>query len=215
MAFPTTSVLDNFNATNEDPLSRGGNWPGVAYSGGTRMRLVSNAATARTTTWCDGYYKTSYAAGQEVYGTTGANQIHELLLRQTSVGAAGHDGYAVEFRVPDDQINFYRTDNNVDTKLGATLSQALNSGDGIGADMSSSTLSAYRYSSSAWSAALTTRTDSTYSAAGYIGLALYDTAIIDNFGGGEIVAASTGQPTNVRTWGVPTGRRSDRPRGYN
>src|SRR2546426_2494783 len=57
MAFPTTTILDNFNRANENPLSDGGKWTNPLISGEGARVLTSNAVPINGTN--SGYWSDS------------------------------------------------------------------------------------------------------------------------------------------------------------
>jgi hypothetical protein len=63
----TADVLDNFNRSNEDPLSGGGNWLDADGTGGTwtSMRLVSNQATRNASQTSMSYWTQDTFSGGE------------------------------------------------------------------------------------------------------------------------------------------------------
>lgn len=193
MAFPTTPVLDNFNRANENPLSGGGNWLGPLFGSGPQLLLASNQVdTAVSEQRGSSYWSASFAADQEVYCDVPAiEQVVGLSFRQVNTGGATRSGYHVEVVSLSGPGNILvsRTDNDSDTALGVSMSANLNASDGIGVSIVGSTISVYTKISGTWSL-LGTRTDSTYTSGGVVGI---DTSTfgpsgqIDNFGGGDFV----------------------------
>lgn len=203
MAFPTTSVLDSGVRADEGPPPSA-SWTS-GFAGSATLKVVSN--TLYDPTGSNGaMWGTTYGPDSECYTTIttkasdgGQSQLH---LRAKEIGASTADGYRVLFTRldanPGYQLVFRRMDNNVTTQLGATHNEtggAAANGDKVGIDMVSDTLSAYISRSGTWSSAITTRTDTTYTAAGYIGLRNNDAvAAYNDFGGGTIATASTDTP---------------------
>lgn len=194
MAFPTTSTLDTFDRTNSATL--GANWSDLLGLG-LRWGISSNTAAPQASNAAD-YWNGATYTNVECYGiistkpADGAGTVY-FLARLASVGGTTFDGYAVAL-VPasgTDQVAFFRIDNGVPTQLGATISQEVAAGESLGLEVNSTTLTAYYKTGGSWSS-LGTRTDSTYSAAGRIGLLSADTSPrINDFGGGTIVAGTT------------------------
>lgn len=196
MAFPTTSVLDDFNRANgalganysEEPFN-----DTIEASFAIATNVVSLTADAYGSVW---YNAASYGPNAEVYidipvaAAAGAYNLY-LRIAQPSAAASTGDGYKVE-QINGAGLTFYRVDNGVSTALGATdVTADLASGDKFGAAIIGQTLYAYRYTSGAWAGYGTSRTDTTYTAAGFIGFGLYDlggTSRYDNFGGGTAVS---------------------------
>jgi hypothetical protein len=190
MAFPTTSILDNFNRADGDV---GSNWGAPAWIDTVRLAISTNQVQFNDAGG-GGYYNVStYGPDSEVYITiTTLSGSLELYLRLDTPGAAAN-GYRLRFRSAFAQLLYYRLDGGVATQLGATDTLTLSSGDSVGGDMVGSTLTAYT-NQGAWGS-ISTRTDTTYTAAGYIGIDGSATAMLaDNFGGGTIGAAPPATP---------------------
>ena len=187
MAFPTLAVIDNFNRSNVGPpLSA--TWTDL-YNG---TKVVSNQGVGTTAADSNvSLYEISYGPATECYLTQisigGTGSSIGVFARCTTLNIATFDGYYVEVvQAATDTWSIYRIDNGTPTLLGATFTQAFEAGDSIGIYVSGSTIQAYYKSGAgAWAQCGTNRTDSTYSAAGYIGLAVTGTdQPFDNFGGG-------------------------------
>jgi hypothetical protein len=199
MAFPTTPVLEDF-ATANDPLSNSASW-GAKWIGAavfSELRAVSGEARraiGETDWWCSSYWDAStFGPDTEVYATVStlvSTRSYAVGARITTPGLSTTDGYLFQrTQVPDWRV--YRMDDDSWTQLGATESSAtypLASGDKMGLEVIGSTIRGLRYASGAWSQ-VASRTDSTYTGAGYIGAAIgagdSATAAIDDFGGGTI-----------------------------
>lgn len=197
MAFPSTSVLDNFTGTNGTDLPvYSSNWQ-TAPTGGVNLEIQSNAATGtaaasnNTNSWA-----TSYGPDCEVYVTITTKpadgNILLLLARgvqETSLATA--DGYCLRFApvAGTDTITIQRIDNGAQTSISSAFSQEVSNGDSIGLEIIGNTLTAYyKPSGGAWTS-LGSTTDSTYTTAGKIGLLTSSTTIrLDDFGGGTYVA---------------------------
>jgi hypothetical protein len=193
MAFGDTGIIDNFNRTNEGPpLSS--SWSEHAdYSAG--WKVVSNRAEVESGgVWCGNYYNVStYGPDCEVYATlavTGSNIAQGVCLRLQSPGSVNHDGYYFESDRWSGVCKYFRIDDSSNTQLGSNVSVSLSSGDKIGGDVNGSTLILYTDTGGGWTAR-GSRTDSTYSSAGYVALQCYDgnggvIATFDDFGGGNL-----------------------------
>jgi hypothetical protein len=204
VAFPTSSVIDTFNRANEDPLSDGGKWSiGPDDFGGTNnLRVASNECFQGSATSSNGYRNDQdYGPDCEVYCTITVIPTTAVVLyaRCVNIGSGTTDGYAIYFdcNASPDVVLICRMDNDGLTVLGAsiTMGTSLVVGDKVGMEIVGSTIAAYAYQSGAWTQ-LGTRTDSTYSAAGKIGVRISDSgsnARIDDFGGGTV--AAVGAPT--------------------
>lgn len=213
MSFPTTSVVDNFNRANEGPPPSA-SWKAVDDLWGG-MKVVSNGCKAGTGNSINGAVLTTAAssADSEAYMTIstkpGTGSSAGVLLRgkdMTGSGAVAPDGYEIEWSDDDgngtvETIAVYRMDNGSFTKLGASISRTCSNGYKLGASMAGSTIEVFTDEGAGWTSR-GTRTDSTYTAAGYYGIQFYEgtaspTAVADDFGGGAIVAGGTSYTQDV------------------
>jgi hypothetical protein len=193
MPFPTTVIIDDFNRADEDPLSNGGKWslgPGDSPMP-TTLRVVSNKCAADAATGDGNAYRNdqNYGPDTDVYVTVSGPDLAvtvTLYLRLANVGVNTSDGYGVQFLMGSNQVIVYRLDNMVYTQLGVTVTgQAFASGDQLGIQMIGSTLKGYRKPTAGSWTEIVSRTDSTYTTAGKIGLQLAATSDrIDDFSGG-------------------------------
>ena len=200
-AFPDTSILDNFNRANEDPVSGGGNWSGPVTSGINNMKVVSNGLMQSTSVPSqsgDSYWSAAnFGPGAQVYitvPTMWANNSSDIWVFCHSSNEPNTNSYQLYIsRSSGSWVwQLYREDNGVATQLGANLgSQTIASGDAIGLDCpSTNALQAWYHATGAstWSAVGTSRTDSTYTS-GHIGVGkgfVDTTSVLDDFGGGTI-----------------------------
>lgn len=191
-AFPTTQLIDQFNRANENPLA--GNWTCPWAPGDNNLQLTTNAVKGPGY-FADGFWNPStFGPPSEAFLTwstvdSGIAQGAYLGARQQNPGAANVSGYYIYpnglFAAANNEWQFRRTDAGADTTLGATFTQALSSGDGIGIEIIGSTIAALHRGGS-WTQ-LTTRSDSTYSGAGSLGMGLTGaTNVFDDFGGGTV-----------------------------
>jgi hypothetical protein len=202
--FPTTSVLDDFNRANENPLSTAGNWGGAVFAGGGEFKIVSNAlqddsaadgAGASNQFW-DG---ATYGPGAEVFidlptiwqaaGSDG------FLSCNTANEGSAFDGYVFYFvwnAGSTFDFCFFRYDDESGTILDCGTVTLVN-GDSVGLECAADgTLTAYRKNAGTWTALSPTASDTTYTS-GHIGVSkgVNDTtSVLDNFGGGTIGLAS-------------------------
>jgi len=202
MAFPTTSVLDNFNRADGE---LGSNWSNPAYSTFGPLAIISNTAYSPSP-YDDGYWNVAtFGPDCEVYVTLttiqGESEYVYIYARYVNPGTLC-DGYKLGHKyvaAGNDSFKFYRSDNGADTQIGATIYSNIVQGDKLGLEIVGSTLTPYIYTSGAWSA-LETRTDTTYSAAGYIGICpTTSTPRLDDFGGGTIAAGTVYYSTPAGT----------------
>lgn len=201
MAFPTTSVLDDFNRANTGPPPSA-SWSTGAIPGNGGMKVVSNQVGGDTNSGCDAYYNVAtYGPDSEAYITLAVKpattaEFWWLSLRLATPGTAGVDGYEID--VTSNAVSIWRVTNGGYTQLGSDISVTFANGEKLGAEIIGSTLAVYRYTGGAWGAALGTRTDSTYSAAGSIGIGADEAAMRgDDFGGGTVVTASGNVPRAI------------------
>lgn len=197
MAFPTTGILDNFNRADEAPVSDGGKWSFPAFSGDRQMNLVSNALTT-TSSWCSEWRNNAnYGPDVEVFldvpnKPAGGNAVELLARLVNGPGTAALDGYLLDVVANTGAWTLWRIDNNTQSLM-ASGTQAWNSGDGIGLEIIGTMIKGKRRSAGVWSDVVTT-SESSYTAAGRIGLAA-NGMTVDNFGGGTVVVGGT--PTLV------------------
>lgn len=199
MAFPTTSILDSGSGTNSNPIN---GWTADIFGkGNTALQRTSNQITGSSSSQMnDGWFgSTNYGPDSEVYWTmnTTPGDFKTIggFLRIQGPGASTADAYDIEYlhvNAGGSSVTINRVDNGVDTQLGATISQDMAAGDSLGLSITGSTLQAYyKASAGSWGTLSTTRTDSTYSSAGKIGLEIeLSTARVTNFGGGTIVSST-------------------------
>ena len=212
-AFPTTSVLDNFTGSDEDPIAT--NWAGpIRVDVSNQMRRVSNAARSVVGgAACSSYYDIgTFGPDSEAFMTwstvtTTDNDHLDLFMRISSPGTAGQVDYYfanfIKYAGAADSIAWqYTLDGVGPTLIGSEQFTAdFAAGDAAGAEVIGSTLQAYRKpSGGSWETFGSSRSDSNVTAAGYIGIGGADnsTSIFDDFGGGTVVAAGGG-PTDGQT----------------
>lgn len=204
MAFPVTSVLDAFSggaAVLSSP------WTGRIRGTGTESGQLQTTGAGQCQVNSNGtlYSSSAYRSDQtygpdcEVYFTVatkpGAGNPVELWARITNPASATVSGYRIDITdvsgAGNDTWQLVRVDNNVNTNVGAAITQEVTAGDGVGMSIVGSTITFwYKAGAGAWTS-LGTRTDTTYSAAGNIGVGLwFSTVRIDDFGGGTIPATS-------------------------
>ncbi len=193
--FPTvTTVLDNFNRADVDPMA--GNWTADPFNlGEGGFALVSNQIRSHsnlnnTEYWNPNTFGPNTEA-QITFGTVGVN-THGcfLAVRIAAPVTAGADGY--EFGANSGTTNiaqYFRVDNTVGTQLGGNESQVWATGDVMGVDMIVDVLKGYRKASGGAWASFPPRTDATYTAAGYVGVNCYsDVYRLDDFIGATVLS---------------------------
>lgn len=183
------ALLDDFSDTEGPPMT-GWTTPtglaGLRSSGGV---CLANAANAMGV-WDSIMGSADAEVEATITTATGAGATVSIFVRAKDVGSAATiDAYGLvitEGATDTWQIALFT--NGVQSTLGSNFSQEVADGDSIRLRVVGSTLYAfYKASGGSWTE-LTTRTDSTYSAAGYLALSISDTTgRVDDFGGGVVV----------------------------
>lgn len=186
MAFPTTSVLDDFNRADTGPPPST-SWTSNLVVGDT-LQVISNQLGASAAG--DAYWNVAtYGPDSEIYVAVPVlpTSGFRLFIRVAQPGETTVDAYSIDFFPTITEIRFQRWADGAPTQLGASISYALNANDRTGFEALGSDLTYYRDTGGGF-AAVDSRSDSTYSSAGYIGIRLQDTTErLDNFGGGTVV----------------------------
>jgi len=206
---PTTGILDNFNRANENPLQAAAGW-GEDFSNTSELRVVSNqcANQAGSLFVGDNRWATGVNADCEAYATlavlgTGLDEGvgiavriqnpsstadtwdgYEALLFTSYVAAAflpilhvggGANGYVIFRRITNDAVDYTFSE-----------SRKVAAGDRLWLHASGDVLTTYHDQGAGFEQVIQ-HTDSTYNAAGLIGLRIRrDSARADDFGGGNI-----------------------------
>jgi hypothetical protein len=192
VAFPTSSVLDNFNRTDSSTL--GANWG--SFWGNSNFKISSNAANADSSAWFGNYYNVAtYGPNCEVFVTAPVHTTttYDINLRVQSGTLSAPNCYTLEISAGN-TWTLYRTTGGSGTVLGATVTQAMGDGDSFGLEAIGSTIKAYyKASGGSWTEKMS-RTDSTYSSAGYLAMDRYGDSggrKYDDFGGGTVSSGLT------------------------
>lgn len=166
-AFPTAPLLDDFNRADANPA--GGNWSSPVAVSSDGVRVVSNQL-GPTGLGGSGYWNVqTFGPDQEVrakWPSVGLAQHQYLRIVQPGVGTV--DGYKI-FWLGSITAQIKRLDDGVETQLGADITISAADNDLVGARVIGTTISIYV---NGVPPASSTRTDSTYTGAGYIGLGL-------------------------------------------
>lgn len=198
MAFPNTSLLDNFNRANED-LDVSANWVQNAADDDS-MRIVSNQVEGNTSgTYFGNIWNTALSSDDHEawidIATKGNNgQIIGALYIRTNDPTGTPTGYYIYVTQQGgtDTVNCDRYSGTSFTGIGSTYNQEWSAGDQLGASISGTTIEAFINGTS-----IGTWTDSTYSTGKYIGANLQGTvAELDDFGGGVPSTAHAGRLVN-------------------
>jgi hypothetical protein len=180
--FPTTAVLDNFNRAGPDP---GANWSSL-FSSEPKFTLSGNQAVGPASSYAAAAWNAaSFGPNVEVYATMSSDVGVNLFARISNPGGA-LSGYSVEFHPNLSAVYIYRITNGAYSgALGGKITASFARGARVGMQVNGSTISAWINTGSGWQN-IGSRTDSTYSQAGYIGAELYGgtNRSFDDFGGG-------------------------------
>jgi hypothetical protein len=161
------------------------------------IRIRSNGCTTATNgTEADAYWDTtSFNANQEAYAemilASGSTSYTCVSGRLANIGSGTTDGYVVCW--DNGQLLIQRIDNGTPTTLGAAITQAGDPNDSIGIKMVGDQICAWFNNDGAGWAEAGCRTDSTYSAGGFIGWTIKGSnvaSVSDNFGGGNVTAST-------------------------
>jgi hypothetical protein len=203
-----SSVSDNFNRSDESPLSDGGNW-GNSIIGGTNeigLKVVSNQlATSHTTTSTGWRNDQRLEADTETWVTIavkpGNGNVVRVYARLQAPGTSSVTGYMIFFvdNSGTDQVSIDRISGGTITTL-TTLNQEFNAGDGLKIRVIGSSVQAWRNDGTAWSE-LGEVTDSTNVGAGYSGVGLRGTTgRLDNFGAQSLAEPPVPDPLAIDTF---------------
>lgn len=203
MAFPTTSILDDFAGSAENPIATGWSGPWWEEWSSTQARRTGGGeATGQSggnlgsSYWDLATFGPDSEAALKV-GTINWNTGDSAFVgvRLVNIGTDTTDGYMLRLQWQggsgSDEFHIYRLDDNVRTLLGASFtSLTFTSNDLFGLEVIGTTLKGYfKDSAGSWTEKLS-RTDATYSAAGRIAMALEgDLTNVDDFLGGTVVGA--------------------------
>jgi hypothetical protein len=182
-SFPTTSVLDNFNRTGP---AAGSAWS-TMFSGESLFSLSNSQAVAAGGAYAAGAWNAgTFGPNVEVFATMNSDVGLNLFARVTNPGATGISGYTIEFHPNLSAVYVYRiTNGGYSGVLGGAISTTFARGARVGMQVTGNTISAWIDTGTGWKL-IGSRTDSTYSQAGYIGAELYGGTNrgLDDFGGG-------------------------------
>lgn len=183
-AFPVNGILDNFNRADG---ALGANWGGKLFSGDSGgCTVVSNQASC-TASQSDYWSASTFGPDCEVYATlpSTAGPFGGIFARAINPGTGTFCAYEVYIYQPGSVLQVYRIDNGTYNQLGADIAQTISNGDSAGIEIIGSTITVYyKVGAGAW-ASVGSRTDATYSGAGYIGIeGDGGTFPFENFGGG-------------------------------
>jgi hypothetical protein len=201
MAFPTTTLIDNFNRANETPLSTAGNWSSPAFLGDGAYNLTGNQLVdPGGGGWRSIYWDVSFGPDSEVWCTTPVEPLAaiELIARLSSPGGGSAAGYMAHFAEGAGACGLYRIVSNIQTQIGGTATITIGNNDQFGLEVTGTgatvTISAYhKPAAGAWTQIITfgDTNAARITSAGFIGLAASigaGGASIDDFSGGTVVS---------------------------
>jgi hypothetical protein len=199
-AFPDTAVLDQFTGCIDDANPPNANWSTLSQFGSTSgMDCEDQAATGPGGGNFGGAYWNAgtFNANSEAYATivsTGSNREWDIYVRLKEIGAGTTDGYGVFVDTASASMRPYQINNGVFEALGTGVSITPAVGDSFGVKMVGAQICTwYKLAAGAWTQIECVTTDNDYPAGGFIGMgAIGDETIgqIDNFGGGNVAAAT-------------------------
>lgn len=188
--FPSAPIIDTGIRANESPWSNGGKISGPTYAGDDVWQIVSNQIVGTTGVFPDGYYNAATFVDSEAYATitTGsATATPTLMLRLQGAGGTPTAGYYSIFEVGDTFVGIFDAVTFAQYGPNGVLPQALAAGDSIGMRMVGSVITMWwKPAGGVWQLVMTV-SDSTYTAAGNIGILNNANGIpftFNNFGGG-------------------------------
>lgn len=198
MAFPSTSILDTFTGSDENPITS--NWTSPADTGYGDLQRASNQLAKVTPNFDSAYYDvTTFGPDCEAYITMvtkpPTNDHIRVMARMNNVNTGLLDCFMVVVTmgagVDDWAIQFYQ--GGTPGTLGAAFQQEVSDGDGIGISCFKDDITAWYRAGTAgnlW-VPLATRTNTTFPNGGYLGIELYGTAsgAFGDFGGGTMVSS--------------------------
>lgn len=192
----TSAVIDNFNRTDEGPPMTNWGLVNELFGSNTRgLKVVSNQAE-NTFGGVHADYRsaTTYGPNAEVYVTIvamggGADTSGVMIGLGDPTGTP--TGYSLLASKNTSTLTVYRIDGDSNhTVLGATMSQTITDGDSPCLRREGNDLNVYyKVGAGSWTF-VGTRTDATYTSAGYFGLwadgGSVGSAKLDNLGGGTL-----------------------------
>jgi len=199
VACTCATILDNFNRTNEGPPPSA-SWSAPVANGDASHYVRGNGIGTNTDDSQTSSYWNVTTYGPDVEACTTLTDITTSTLHGPMVrivnpnNASTAGGYMATALDGTSATRIYRLDGTTYTQLGADISTTWANGDAICIRAVSTTIEAWRKPSGGSWGLLDSRTDSTYTAAGYSGVFSYGgsgAGLGDDFGSATIVSAST------------------------
>lgn len=190
------TLLDNFNRADQGPPPST-DWTTLLNGHNILSNLVrgNNGSASNVSLWDIATYGADVEAYLSIPTLVADGENVEVYARMTTLVGATVDGYLARWNrvsgASNDTLQLYSVTNGVATKLGADIAtQEMTAGDKLGIEIIGTTISLYTYTGGAWTNK-GSRTDSTYSAAGYVGIGCVgNTGRFDDFYAGTITVAS-------------------------
>jgi hypothetical protein len=190
---PGTSLLDDFNRTNETPVSQGGNWaatgadgrPGVALSQNRIQSFAQPSYSYRVSPYVGG--------GSEAWATVSVrpNQNHwlSLVICLQGAGSSTWDGYELRAKVTSgpDLWEIRRITDGASTGIGSTTMEIAAGGTMLLRRSAVDLQFWWKPPGGSWTQKLSVG-DTTYDW-GMIGLGGWSTGALDDFGGGSLLTS--------------------------
>lgn len=201
-AFPTTSVIDDCNRT-EDPLSQGGAWTNRISSLDNDVRGNGTGCVLGTAGGAFGSAFRTVASGADAESfltiTTlpATGEVVEVWVRIADGATATPDGYFLDVAKTAGSATWtlWKSVDGAQTDLTAAspVTQAISAGDSIGIEVIGDNIKGYLKTGGSWSLIISTTGGSAVTAAGSIGFVVQQTtAVVDDIGGGTVVAGGGG-----------------------
>lgn len=187
----TSSVLDNFNRADANPLD--GSWTqGIQGTFDGTLKVASNVLTIDVGGLTDfGRYtwNTALGADQEVFidiTTRAGSSEQEVWGRLNNAGASGITGYVARARTDTNDVVVLKFDNDSAASVLTTISQTLSDGDHLGLQLiGNNGYVCYKVGAGSWAQIGSAFDASGYTSGGKIGTGIKGVATADNFGGGN------------------------------
>ncbi len=195
--FPITSILDNFNRANENPLANG-TWTCPMIGGFANLQIVSNQVDSSGGGDGSCYWSAaSFGADAEAYVTIStlpsAPDCVTLMARTSGENSSSFNGYQAVYcavsGANNDTFTLRRWLNASFVAIASGIQEA-SAGDSIGIEVIGTTVRMlYKPAAGSWTQILST-TNSEVSGSGHVGLSVNgQTARVDDFGGGTYTGA--------------------------
>lgn len=190
MTFPLTSLIDNFNRADENPLFNGTwNFPVIGV-GGVSLQLVSNqvkatASGANGSYWLGGHADTTTYVAEvwyDIASVTGTDRFLIDFVVDPGLDTSSYYELQMNFNGTDWRLR--RSDSGTLSTVGSSVTQTTAAGASVGASLYNGTFTAYyKPSGGSWGTVFT-RSDSTYTDV-YLAIGIINTNnILDNVGCG-------------------------------